>query len=134
MGCLQIDIEISTAALAVVSFERLVLKGLVTKLNRRLTMATCLLLAFKFNEYVPCACVSFVCVLLLLTHSLTPPPPPHCRYQLSEDGEQGSSSAGVLKMDALFLFFDRDWRLSRKQVRLRLRLLSLVSATVFRVV
>jgi hypothetical protein len=44
------DIELSTIALAIVYFERLCLKGLVSKVNRRLSMATCLLLAVKFNE------------------------------------------------------------------------------------
>jgi len=39
-------------AVAVILFERLCLKGLVTKANRRLTMAVALLLAYKFNECV----------------------------------------------------------------------------------
>lgn len=42
--------EVSTVALAVVAFERLVWKRLVTKTNRKLAMAACLLLAFKHNE------------------------------------------------------------------------------------
>lgn len=48
--CQSAGIEASTAALAVISFERLCIKGLVTKVNRKLTMAVCLLLAYKFNE------------------------------------------------------------------------------------
>ena len=35
------------------SFERLVITGMVTKINRRLCMAVCLLLAFKFSEHEP---------------------------------------------------------------------------------
>lgn len=46
----DLSIECSTVALAVISFERLCLKGLVTKFNRRLSMAVSLLLAYKFNE------------------------------------------------------------------------------------
>ena len=48
--CLSISIEASTAALAVINFERLCIKGLVTKVNRKLAMAVCLLLSYKFNE------------------------------------------------------------------------------------
>jgi hypothetical protein len=50
LGCLQLGLEVSTVAIAVVSMERLIMKGLVTKTNRRLSMAVCLLLAFKMNE------------------------------------------------------------------------------------
>ena len=42
--------EVSTAALAFVAFERLVAARLVSKTNRKLAMATCLLLAWKMNE------------------------------------------------------------------------------------
>jgi len=52
LGCMARNIELSTVALAVILFERLCLKGLVTKANRRLTMAVALLLAYKFNECV----------------------------------------------------------------------------------
>ena len=44
------DLEISTLALAVVYFEKLIIRKLVIKSNRKLKFATCLLLAFKFNE------------------------------------------------------------------------------------
>jgi hypothetical protein len=50
LHCLSIGIEVSTVAIAVICFERLCLKGIVTKPNRRLCMAVSLLLAFKFNE------------------------------------------------------------------------------------
>lgn len=46
------DIEVATVALACVYFERLCLAGVVTKPNRRLTMAACLAIAYKFNEPV----------------------------------------------------------------------------------
>ena len=36
--------------MACIYFERLCLKGLVTKKNRRLAMATCTFIAYKFNE------------------------------------------------------------------------------------
>lgn len=45
-------IEVSTVALACVYFERLCLAGVVTKPNRRLAMAACLAIAYKFNEPV----------------------------------------------------------------------------------
>jgi hypothetical protein len=48
--CLSANIEASTVALAVINFERLCIKSIVTKANRKLTMAVSLLLAFKFNE------------------------------------------------------------------------------------
>lgn len=44
--------EVSTVALACVYFERLCLAGVVTKPNRRLAMAACLAIAYKFNEPV----------------------------------------------------------------------------------
>ena len=50
LSCINIGIEISTVAIAVICFERLCLKALVTKSNRRLSMAVCLVLAFKYNE------------------------------------------------------------------------------------
>jgi hypothetical protein len=52
LGCLELSLDISTAALAVIYFERLCLKSMVTKANRHLSMAVSLLLAFKFNEPV----------------------------------------------------------------------------------
>jgi hypothetical protein len=52
LGCDSLKMEITTAAYAIIYFERLCLKGFVTKFNRRLTMSVCLLLATKFNENV----------------------------------------------------------------------------------
>jgi hypothetical protein len=43
-------LELSTVALGIVYFEKLVFKGVVTKPNRKLIMSACLVLAFKFNE------------------------------------------------------------------------------------
>jgi hypothetical protein len=48
--CLSVGIELSTVAIAVINFERLCLKNLVTKANRKLSMAVALVLAVKFNE------------------------------------------------------------------------------------
>ncbi|KAI7869350.1 cyclin-like protein [Spinellus fusiger] len=45
-----VDLEISTIAHAYVYFEKLVLKNLVTKKNRKLVGACCLFLAAKANE------------------------------------------------------------------------------------
>ena len=42
----------ATVALACIYFERLCLVGVVTKPNRRLVMAACLAIAYKFNEAV----------------------------------------------------------------------------------
>ena len=52
LTCVSIGIEISTVAIAMINFERLCMKSLVTKYNRRLSMAVSLLLAVKFNETV----------------------------------------------------------------------------------
>lgn len=49
----KLGLELSTLALAMINFERLCLKGLVTKYNRKLTMAVSLILAFKFSENMP---------------------------------------------------------------------------------
>ena len=45
-------IEVATVALACIYLERLCLAGWVTKANRRLAMAACLAIAYKFNEPV----------------------------------------------------------------------------------
>lgn len=42
--------ELSTIALAITCFDRLVYQRLVNKTNRKIAFATCLLLAFKMNE------------------------------------------------------------------------------------
>jgi Cyclin, N-terminal domain len=52
LGCMALCIEVSTIASAVIFFERLCLKGVITKANRKLTMAVSLLLSYKFNECV----------------------------------------------------------------------------------
>ncbi|CAN0317920.1 unnamed protein product, partial [Scytosiphon promiscuus] len=44
------NMEVATVALACIYFERLCLAGLVTKPNRRLAMAACLAISYKFNE------------------------------------------------------------------------------------
>lgn len=49
----RLNLEVATVALACVLFEKLVLQHYVTKVNRKLYMAVCFLLAVKFNE--PCA-------------------------------------------------------------------------------
>ncbi|OWZ20421.1 hypothetical protein PHMEG_0005157 [Phytophthora megakarya] len=49
----RLDLEVATVALACVLFEKLVLQHYVTKVNRKLYMAVCFLLAAKFNE--PCS-------------------------------------------------------------------------------
>ena len=48
----KLNLEVATIAIAVICFERLCLKGIVTKYNRMLSMAVSLLLAYKFNETV----------------------------------------------------------------------------------
>ena len=50
LACVNLGIEISTVAIAFILFEQLVLKALVAKENRKLSMAVCLVLAAKFNE------------------------------------------------------------------------------------
>eukprot|EP00455_Lapot_gusevi_P057424 TRINITY_DN9787_c0_g2_i1.p1 TRINITY_DN9787_c0_g2~~TRINITY_DN9787_c0_g2_i1.p1 ORF type:complete len:548 (-),score=52.56 TRINITY_DN9787_c0_g2_i1:79-1722(-) len=46
----ELNLEVSTAALAYVYFEKLTLKNLVVKANRRVVAGSCLVLAFKCNE------------------------------------------------------------------------------------
>jgi hypothetical protein len=48
--CMALGIEISTVAIAMINFERLCMKSLITKYNRKLAMAVSLVLAVKFNE------------------------------------------------------------------------------------
>lgn len=50
VACVTLRMQVSTIAFACIYFEQLCLKGLVAKANRRLVMAVCLVLAFKFNE------------------------------------------------------------------------------------
>jgi len=50
-ACLDLKIELSTAALAYICFERLCLQGIITGRNRNLCMGVSLLLAFKYSEY-----------------------------------------------------------------------------------
>ena len=50
LACVGLGIEISTVAIAFIFFEQLILKALVAKANRKLSMAVCLILAAKFNE------------------------------------------------------------------------------------
>ncbi|CEG43394.1 Cyclin ik3-1/CABLES [Plasmopara halstedii] len=51
----RLGLEVATVALACVLFEKLVLQHYITKVNRKLYMAVCFLLAVKFNE--PCTSV-----------------------------------------------------------------------------
>ena len=46
----MLDLDLSTAAMAHVYLEKLILKNLVRKSSRKVTAAVCLLLAVKFNE------------------------------------------------------------------------------------
>jgi hypothetical protein len=46
----QLDLELSTAAIAHVYLEKLILNNLARKHSRKITAAVCLLLALKFNE------------------------------------------------------------------------------------
>ncbi|OAD01057.1 cyclin, partial [Mucor lusitanicus CBS 277.49] len=46
----QVDLEVSSVAHAYVFFEKLVIKHVVTKKNRKLIAACCLFLATKVNE------------------------------------------------------------------------------------
>ncbi|KAJ1489425.1 hypothetical protein T484DRAFT_1779986 [Baffinella frigidus] len=45
----SLDLNVSTAAVAHVYLEKLILKNLVAKHNRKVREAACLLLAMKFN-------------------------------------------------------------------------------------
>jgi hypothetical protein len=49
-ACCSFNVELSSGALSYIYFEKLVLKGVVIKTNRKLVGATCLLIAVKFNE------------------------------------------------------------------------------------
>jgi len=47
---MELDLEVSTVALAYIYFDKLVLRGVVEKSNRKVQMAVALLLAYKWNE------------------------------------------------------------------------------------
>ena len=51
-GCFKLGFEVCTVAYACCYLERLMLKKIVTKANRRLSMATCLVIAFKVSAAV----------------------------------------------------------------------------------
>eukprot|EP00961_Rhodomonas_salina_P058718 788796-Rhodomonas_salina.1 len=62
---LFLNLELSTAALAHVYLEKLILRNLVRKVSRKVTAAVCLLLALKFNEVPrseipPCFCCNVI--------------------------------------------------------------------------
>ncbi|CAK9070996.1 CDK5 and ABL1 enzyme substrate 1 (Interactor with CDK3 1) (Ik3-1), partial [Durusdinium trenchii] len=46
----HLNLELSTIALAITYFEKLIFKGVVSKKNRKLVMSACVVLAYKFNE------------------------------------------------------------------------------------
>lgn len=72
----ELDLEVSTLALAVVYFESLCVKALIDKANRKLAAATCALLAFKFNEAGPRPrAVHDESASVAASHPLPPPPP-----------------------------------------------------------
>jgi len=100
-ACIKARLEVSTVAIACVYFERLALDCRVDKSNRRLTFATCLLIAIKVNE----ANVKIV----------------------HEEESNKVSKRGVLKsiikprqdydfFASLFTFFTHEWGLSLKQI------------------
>lgn len=49
----ELDLELSTVALAYIYFERLCVRNVVNKANRRVMAGCSLLLAFKYNEHQP---------------------------------------------------------------------------------
>jgi hypothetical protein len=55
VACLNARLEITTVAVACIGFEKLCLMGIVTKSNRRLSMAAVLLLAAKLCEETVCS-------------------------------------------------------------------------------
>lgn len=46
----EIDLESSTVAIAFIFIEKLILKGFITKANRKVVAAACLVLAAKTND------------------------------------------------------------------------------------
>ncbi|CDR93964.1 cyclin dependent kinase binding protein, putative [Babesia bigemina] len=62
----------STVFSAWILFERLVIKGVVTKQNRRLYAATCLVIAYKFNQDGEHTAVNDVIAYLCRDRSITP--------------------------------------------------------------
>lgn len=101
LACIKAKIEVSTVALACVYFERLALDCRVDKSNRRLTFATCLLIAIKFNSES------------------------NVRLVHEESGKE-SKKGGIISLikprkdssfwEPLFFFFTHDWGLSLKSI------------------
>ena len=101
LACIKAKIEVSTVAFACVYFERLALDCRVDKSNRRLTFATCLLIAIKFNSEA------------------------NVRLVHEESGKE-SKKGGIVSLikprkdedswEPLFVFFTHEWGLSLKSI------------------
>jgi len=101
LACINAKIEVSTVAFACVYFERLALDCRVDKSNRRLTFATCLLIAIKFNSES------------------------NVRLVHEKSGKE-SKKGGIISLikprkdsnfwEPLFVFFTHEWGLSLKSI------------------
>ena len=112
LACYNNDIEIATTAYAIIYFERLCIKGFVTKFNRHLSMAVCILLAFKFNENIS---VTDVTTLTLSQQSQSQ------QQQQLDNSYHGGAGPAVLenskiKLNRLLDYFDNEWEISRKEI------------------
>ncbi|KAG5178671.1 hypothetical protein JKP88DRAFT_261391 [Tribonema minus] len=120
-GCHRIGVEatllqVASVALACVYFERLCLMALVTKANRRLAMAACLLLAYKSwvmalvtkaNRRLAMA----ACVLVAYKKDYA------FQFKMREQFNEPLSISGYnSKLPGLWSFIDSEWQVSKKQV------------------
>ena len=113
-------LELSTLALACVYFERLCFQRCVTKFNRRVTFACCVLIAYKFNESVDCAAAQ----------DAEAPRASDAHSDMHYDAQDAAGAADPVAaagareppasdraaLAALWHFVDQRWGVSREQV------------------
>lgn len=114
-----LGVELGTLALACVYFEKLCLLSLVTKSNRRLAFATCLILSYKFQEQGLRGSTGNgwqeerESKIMSVSGSFDSFRDPHLR-QKSRSSITGGNNA--CNLSRLLEWIDREWCVSKKQV------------------
>lgn len=109
LACYNNDIEIATTSYAIIYFERLCIKGFVTKFNRYLSMAVCILIAFKFNENIT--------VDVLTSNQRQQQQHSHIQHSESTSSTLNhASDSSKIKLNRMLDLFDNEWEISRKEI------------------